>query len=173
MNILFILAALLVCGIAIFLLRRSDKNLRDIGLPAGRIIFTDTKGWGKVETPLYDPLLRLTGKPDYLVEQNEYLLPVEIKSSSAPARLYEGHLYQLAAYCLLVERTKGKRPPYGILRYRDRSFSIDFTQEFEADLLDLLARMRASERRAKADRSHQESERCAHCGYRQICDQKI
>ncbi len=173
MNTFLVVAAFLVAVVAILLLRRSAKDQRTTGLPAGRVIYTDTKSWGKVEAPLYDSLLRLTGKPDYLVAQNDSLIPVEVKSSPAPLQPYENHIFQLAAYCLLVERSMGKRPPYGILRYRDRSFSIDYTQQLESDFLDLLVRMRTQERRARADRSHEVPGRCARCGYRQVCDQKL
>jgi CRISPR-associated exonuclease Cas4 len=173
MNILLIFAAILVAVIAIIILRRSAQDQRATGLPEGRVIYTDTKSWGKVEAPLYDSLLRLTGKPDYLIAQNDNLVPVEVKSSSAPLLPYESHIFQLAAYCLLVERSMGKRPPHGILSYRDRSFSIDYTQQIESDFLDLLVRMRAQERRARADRSHEVPGRCARCGYRQVCDQKL
>ena len=41
------------------------------------------------------------------------------------------HIYQLASYCLLVEKTYGKRPPYGIIHYKDQDFAIDYTQELE------------------------------------------
>ena len=69
------------------------------------MISSDTSEWGKVEKPLYDPLSGLTGKPDYLVEENGFYIPVEVKSSRAPGLPYDSHIYQVAAYCLLVERT--------------------------------------------------------------------
>jgi CRISPR-associated exonuclease Cas4 len=163
---LFLLSALLIFWIA-------GRQRRASGLPSGRIIYTDTEGWGKVEKPLYDPISGLTGKPDYLVEENDHLIPVEVKSGRAPNLPHDSHIYQLAAYCLLVERTYGQRPPYGILRYRDRSFSIDYTAELERELEDLLDTMRMQERRGEAGRSHNEPARCARCGYRDYCDQRL
>jgi CRISPR-associated exonuclease Cas4 len=159
--------------LALLLLWESSRQRRESGLPAGRVIYTDTRPWGEVEKPLYDPVTGLTGKPDYLVEEKGLWIPVEVKSSYAPAAPYQGHVYQLAAYCLLVEKVSGKRPPYGILRYRNRTYAIDYTTEMEESLRDLLDEMRLAERRGEADRSHEEPARCARCGYRSTCDQKL
>jgi CRISPR-associated exonuclease Cas4 len=168
-----ILLALLLAALALYLFWQSARQRREAGIPAGRVIYSDTRAWGKVEKPFYDSLTGLTGRPDYLIEQNGFWIPVEVKSGYAPSSPHEGHLYQLAAYCLLVERASGKRPPYGILHYRNRTYAIDYTADLEAGLLDLLAEMRQQERRDDIPRSHAEPARCARCGYRSICDQKI
>jgi hypothetical protein len=52
-------------------------------LPGGRIIYTDTNGWGKVEKPLFYTAMELTGKPDYLVEQKRKIIG-GVKSGRAP-----------------------------------------------------------------------------------------
>jgi CRISPR-associated exonuclease Cas4 len=87
---------------ALFFFRKSSIQRKEAGLPGGRIIYTDTRGWGKVEKPLFYPALELTGKPDYLVEKNGQIIPVEVKSGRAPEAPYDSHIYQLAAYCILV-----------------------------------------------------------------------
>ena len=61
---------------ALFFFRKSSIQRKEAGLPGGRIIYTDTRGWGKVEKPLFYPALELTGKPDYLVEKNGQIIPV-------------------------------------------------------------------------------------------------
>ena len=43
---------------------------------------------------------------------------------------------ELAAYCYLVSKTTSERPPYGLLNYRNRTFSIDFTPALEQKLLE-------------------------------------
>jgi CRISPR-associated exonuclease Cas4 len=101
------------------------------------------------------------------------IIPVEVKSGRAPEAPYDSHIYQLASYCLLVEKTYGKRPPYGIIHYRDRDFAIDYTQELESSLLDLLAEMKRDEHRKDVPRSHEQASRCARCGFRNVCDQRI
>lgn len=165
-------AILLLCT-ALIILWLAGRQRRASGLPPGRVVYRDTGGGRRVEKPLYDPLSGLTGKPDYLIEENKRLIPVEVKSSRAPSQPYDSHVYQLVAYCLLVERTYGKRPPYGLLRYRDRTFMIDYTPALEQELEDLLDAIRQQDRRAEVDRSHQEPARCAHCGYRSFCNQRL
>lgn len=164
---LFLLAAALV------VLWLASRQRKASGLPAGKVIYSDTDRWNRVEKPLYDPISGLTGRPDYLVEENGRMIPVEVKSSRAPSLPHDSHIFQLAAYCLLAERSFGARPPYGILRYRDRTFSIEYTPELEHELLALLDAIRLQDRGGEADRSHQEPGRCARCGYRSICNQRL
>jgi CRISPR-associated exonuclease Cas4 len=159
--------------VALVLFWQSGRTRKAAGLPGGRIIYTDTRAWGPVEKPLYDAGLGLTGKPDYLVEKNGRYIPVEVKSGRAPQAPYDSHIYQLASYCLLVEKTLGSRPPYGIIHYADRDFAVDYTPALEQSLLDLLAEMRRDERREEVDRSHDSRPRCAKCGYRSVCEQKL
>lgn len=164
---------LLIFLLALLLLWQSSRQRRVAGLPDGRILYSDTREWGKQEKPLYHAALGLTGKPDYLVEKNGRIIPVEVKSGRAPQAPYDSHIFQLASYCLLVENAYGKRPPYGIIHYEDRDFAVDYTRELEAALLELLADMKADEKRREIHRSHEQASRCARCGYRHGCDQSL
>ena len=160
--------------LALFFFRTSSRQREEAGLPGGRIIYTDTRVWKTSVTPLYDGALGLTGKPDYLIEQSDgKIIPVEVKSGKAPESPYDSHIYQLAAYCLLVERKYNKRPPYGVIHYEDRDFAIDYTRELEMSLLNLLAEMKRDDFKDEVDRSHEQAGRCAKCGYREICDQSL
>jgi CRISPR-associated exonuclease Cas4 len=172
MEFLFFLAVVLL-ALAVAALWFSRRARRAGGLPPGRVISSDMGGWKRQEKPLYDPQSGLTGRPDYLVEQNGAIIPVEVKSGWAPSDPHPGHLYQLAAYCLLVERTWGSRPPYGILHYRNRTFAIDYTTALEEELLALVEELRLQQRRTEAARSHDSPARCARCGYRDTCDQRL
>jgi CRISPR-associated exonuclease Cas4 len=160
--------------LALFLFWQSSRQRQEAGLPGGRVIYTDTRAWGApLEQPLFNKELALTGKPDYLVQQKGGIIPVEVKSGRAPESPYDSHIYQLAAYCLLVEKTYGKRPPYGIIHYPSRTFAVDYTPALESSLLDLLADIRRDETRAEVDCSHAEPARCRKCGFRNVCEQKL
>jgi hypothetical protein len=74
---------LLLVGVALVLFWLSARQRRASGSPAGKILYQDTGLWHKVEKPLFDPQLNLTGKPDYLVEQDGVWIPVEVKSRPA------------------------------------------------------------------------------------------
>lgn len=165
--------AFILIILALFFFRRSDKQRKEAGLPGGRVIYSDTNGWRNVDKPLYYPALELTGKPDYLIEKNGRIIPVEVKSGRAPEAPYDSHIYQLASYCLLVEKTMGTRPPYGIIHYEDRDFAVDYTKELETSLIELIADMRQDSVRQEIDRSHGQASRCKGCGYRDVCDQSL
>ena len=166
-------AGLIALLIALLLFWLSSRQRKEAGLPGGRVIYTDTRAWSEVEKPFYDEQLGLTGKPDYLVEHGGQVIPVEVKSGRAPEAPYDSHIFQLAAYCLLVQRSLGKRPPYGIIHYQERDFAVDYTPELETALLELLADMRRDEWRGEAFRSHESPARCQRCDFRQVCDQKV
>jgi CRISPR-associated exonuclease Cas4 len=172
----FIALILFIAALALFWLSRRQRQAS--GLPGGRVIYTDTHDWGPVEEPLYDPGLGLVGRPDYLVEQDQALIPVEVKSGRIPDGPYDQHIFQLAAYCLLVERAHGKRPPYGLIHYMGngksaRTFQVDYTPELEAALVELLSEMRSQEHRKNVPRSHDSAARCRGCGFRSVCDQVL
>ena len=166
-------AILFIFFLALIFFWQSGRQRKEAGLPGGRVIYTDTRGWGKLERPLYNDLLGLTGKPDYLVQEKGQIIPVEVKSGRAPESPYDSHIYQLAAYCLLVEKSYGKRPPYGIIHYENRDFAVDYTPELESSLLDLLAEMRRDELKREVERSHEQAARCARCGFKSACDQSL
>jgi CRISPR-associated exonuclease Cas4 len=137
------------------------------------VVYADTGAWGRLEKPLFSRARGLTGKPDYLVEERGQHIPVEVKSARAPRQPYDTHIYQLAAYCMLVEDTYGVRPRYGLIRYADRTFAVDYTRELEAEVMAILNAMRAEADAKEVDRSHQAPERCRGCGYRPVCDQSL
>jgi CRISPR-associated exonuclease Cas4 len=136
------------------------------------VLSIDTQQLSRFQRTLYDPTLNLVGRPDYLVKRSGKLVPVEVKSARAPLGPYPSHVLQLAAYCALVHTEYGQRPAYGIVKYADRAFSLDYDSTLENELLDVLAEMRRAERQAPF-RSHESVNRCRACGYRQICDQRL
>jgi CRISPR-associated exonuclease Cas4 len=164
---------LVILLVALLLLFFSGLQRRRAGLPGGRVVYTDTRAWGAVEKPLFDPKLGLTGKPDYLVEQNGTFIPVEVKTGHTPEAPYDSHIFQVAVYCLLVEKVYGKRPAHGIIHYPNRDFAVDYTPALESALLDLLAEIRRDEHRSDVGRSHEDEQRCRRCGFRQMCDERL
>jgi CRISPR-associated exonuclease Cas4 len=162
---------LLVLGL--FTLLQATRRRKATGLPGGEIIYADTSQWDPLEKPLYDAHVGLAGKPDYLVRQGEMIIPVEVKSTRSAQTPYDSHIYQLAAYCRLVETEYQVRPAYGILHYPNHTFRIEYTLELERKMLDLLDEMRSQATRKQVQRSHQAPQRCRRCGYRPSCDQRL
>ncbi len=168
---LLISVLLLLCAGLLWLLGRHQATAS--GLPAGRVIYVDTGAFGRPERPLFAHVERLAGKPDYLVQDGAAIIPVEVKTARAPEAPYASHVMQLAAYCLLVEAEYGVRPPYGIVKYPERAFAVDYTPALESELRATLDAMRADRHARDVDRSHDDPARCRRCGVREACDQRL
>jgi CRISPR-associated exonuclease Cas4 len=171
-GVLILLALSLAVG-GVALLVWSRRAYRQTGLPPGRVIAADTSRWRRAESPLISRRWGLVGRPDYLMATADGMIPVEVKASRRPAAPYLSHLLQLAAYCLLVEETSGRRPPYGILHYSDATLAIPFDDALRQSLIETMAALRRDETRPVVARSHAEAERCRRCGVRYACDQRL
>lgn len=141
------------------------------GLPWAPVAYCDTNARSP-ERPLVACRLGLVGKPDYLIEKHGHLIPMEIKPGRNTTRPYESDLMQLAAYCLLIEETTGTAPPYGLLRYADRTFRLSYTARVREETLALIEEMRAALDN-ECDRSHDDPARCFGCGFASMCDQAL
>ena len=167
------LLAVVFLAAGLWLLVRAHSRRVQTGLPGGRVVYSDTGMWRRCEAPLFSSRYRLTGRPDYLVQERGRIIPVEVKPQRAIARPYLSDILQLGAYCLLVEETQGRTPPYGILKYRDRTFAIDFTPALRQAVLDTLMAIRSDLQADDVHRSHEEPARCAGCGVRAYCDERL
>jgi CRISPR-associated exonuclease Cas4 len=170
-RMLGVVVTLMALGLILRWLARRGRA--QSGLPEGRLVYTDTGGWRRPERPLYARRLLLNGKPDYLVDSGDDIIPVEVKSGRAPQQPYASHVLQLGSYCLLVEEAYRQRPPYGIIKYADRSFRVNYEPALEEELLRTINLMRADLAAGRAPRRHNEPYRCRACGYRDHCDQRL
>ena len=171
MDWLILCIALFLAGILLLSLARARRA--QSGLPEGRLVYVDTSAWRRTERPLFSKAYRITGKPDYLVDDGHEIVPVEVKSGRAPHQPHESHVMQLAAYCLLVEETTNRRPRYGIIKYADVAFEVDYTPELKEALLMTVDEMRDDLTHDAARRNHTDSRRCESCGYAEYCDEKV
>ena len=156
---------------AVWLALRARRGQRRSGLPQGRLVYADTGRWSEVARPYFSQRYRLTGKPDYLVDTEDGLVPVEVKHTAAPpgGRAYESHMMQLAAYCLLIEEAHAQPPTHGLIHYDDATIQIDYTPALRQHLLDLLDQMRADRKLREVKRSHNDPARCRACGVHHAC----
>lgn len=175
MEILFVSVIILALGAAFYLRRKGRAAQVEAGLPANaRVVYSDTGAWERVEKPLFSRQYKLTGKPDYIVQaENGAMIPIEVKPTRTALEPRASDTMQLMAYGILVEQEFGTPPPYGLLKYRDRVFQIDFTDDLRAEFFETLHAMRADRRARTVSRSHADAARCRHCGYRDECDEKL
>lgn len=165
--------ALLLLLIGLVLVFVAWRMRAHTGMPHGRVIYSDTGAWERNERSFFSHQHRLAGKPDYLVRTTAGIVPIEIKSGDAPPQPRPGHVLQLAAYCLLVEESFGEHVPMGIIRYDDKQFAIDHTPPLRQTLLGALADMRARLDEGDAHRDHTDPHKCAACGVRHACDERL
>ena len=185
-----LLALLLVLLVAASLLTRAAavRESRRAGLPAGSLLYSDTgrpvgrvapaevgRDGRKQERPLVSYALGLVGRPDYLIETEGGVVPVEVKSTACPAggRPYDSHVAQLAAYCLLVEDVLGASVPYGVVKYRDREVRVEYTPELREHALALIEQMKQDMSADEVHRSHEDPRRCAGCSLRDVCTESL
>jgi CRISPR-associated exonuclease Cas4 len=142
------------------------------GLPWAPVSYQDTAGRAP-EKPLISRRLGLVGRPDYLVELRGRTIPVEVKPGRRASIPYDSDLMQLAAYCLLVEETSGDAPPYGLLRYAEHTFRLDYTPRVREELLTLIDEMREALEAPECARSHEDARRCAGCGFLDQCEEAL
>ena len=165
--------ALLVLFAAILIFVLAQLLRQRTGLPTGRVVYSDAGAWQRNEQSLFSKRHGVVGKPDYLVQEGKGLVPVELKSGKAPPKPREGHILQLATYCLLTEETFGTRPRYGIIQYADRRFEIEYTPALEAELLRVIGAMRRDLAAEDAHRTHTDRARCASCGVQAACEERL
>jgi len=166
---LTVLVALLIV-VGVLLIWRGRHFYKNAGMSKGQIIYMDTHGNGRVVKPLFSGRLGLTGKPDYLLFSKGRYIPVEVKSTPMPSTgAYLAHKLQVAAYCHLVEEHYGKRPNYGIIKYDDGTYQVDYGSDLEKDLTDVVACMRTDMSRKNVLRSHKYLKRCIACSFQPMC----
>lgn len=126
MTVLFVFLGIFLIGIILFIIA---WRLRQSLLPSGEVAYSDT---GREPGEIIESTsLPLVGKPDYIIKKDAEYIPVEVKTGKTPAIPYKNHIAQLFAYCLLVEEKYGSRPSYGIIKYPEKEFPLEFTKEAE------------------------------------------
>ena len=168
----FLIALILILiGLLVFWLGR--RSQAEAGLPIGRVIASDTNGWRLLEKPLFSHTHRLAGKPDYLVRRGREIIPVEVKSSQAPAdRAAPQSCVAIGSVLPVGRRTYRQKPKYGIVKYADRMFAVDYTTALHAALLDAMPCGTMSHTtKPIAHTTRRPAVRTA--GYRHACDERL
>src|SRR2546428_11177016 len=103
----------------------------------------------------------------------EHHIPVELKTGRVPRGPLFSHILQVAAYCFLLEEEYGKPPPYGIIRYGETSFEIEYNEDQKKLVLQKLAEMRTAITKGGAHRNHNRPGKCIHCSRRSGCPERL
>lgn len=111
---------------------------------------------------------RIEGRPDELRRLPDgRIVPVELKSRTTPrGGPPRSHQVQVWAYCLLVEETTGRPPPFAVLRYADGEFRIRWDDAARAALF----RLREEMGQPYDGRATPSPARCGRCPWFGVCD---
>lgn len=71
--------AMLALGIGIFLLRKSQRQRLQLGLPNGDVFYQDHLGQPMPAVVLRSRIYGVRGKPDCLIRTADGIVPVELK----------------------------------------------------------------------------------------------
>lgn len=115
----------------------------------------------------------LSGRPDAVVMDGNHHVPVELKTGRVPRGPLFSHILQVAAYCVLLEEEYGAAPPYGIIRYGDVNFEIEYNEDQRNLVLRKLADMRLALLKGEAHRNHSRPGKCVHCSRRAACPERL
>jgi CRISPR-associated exonuclease Cas4 len=161
---LLLVAALLVAGAGCVLAGAAVLRRRSEDRRLGRLLAVDAGRPATLRSERY----RLAGRPDLLRQRRDgSVVPIELKHRPAPRHgPFPSHVLQVAAYCLLVEETTGRTPPFGVLRYSDREIVVPFDGPLRAQLLSTIAAV-AGPYDGRADPS---PAKCAGCPWSPTCD---
>jgi CRISPR-associated exonuclease Cas4 len=165
------IALIIILGLALLISLDARRRRQAAGMPGGAVLAQDTlpQDEAQPERALFSSRYRLVGRPDYLVQDGDYVVPVEVKTTRNLSQPRDGHALQLAAYCLLVEEEYGVAPPYGILRYPELRFKLPYGERERQWVIETLEAMREDESAAEVIPNHDQPGRCRHCQFLEIC----
>jgi len=114
----------------------------------------------------------LAGRPDALIVEDGFLIPVERKPLANKIR--DRYVAQLLVYMRLVEEFEGKRPPYGylILGANCRKFKIDNSEKRQAWLQKMIDEMQGILHGAAAVPTPH-PRKCRRCDVRDACAHRV
>jgi len=171
---IFSLILLFLSLILIQISKTIKKNVKDIKkrhkIQTGKITYSDLN---KPAKPFFSRRYKIAGKPDYIIKKNNTYIPVELKNSRQN-QPQKNHIYQLAAYCQLLEENYGDFVPYGVLVYNNtHQYKIPFDPKIRFDLETTLKKMRGLLNNKKVKRNHNEPNKCINCSMKNYCYDKL
>ncbi|MCJ2520512.1 MAG: CRISPR-associated protein Cas4 [Candidatus Thermoplasmatota archaeon] len=176
-SVLEVVALLWLIGASFFLYRsmRDLMEARDFrfakNIGENPIAYVDDPG--QSSELLASKAHGLAGRPDFILQEEDGLIPVEVKTGRKPRGPLFSHILQVTAYCFLIEETSGRKPPYGLLRYGDTVHEIEYTDDLRNLLLSKLDEMRAVANGGEAHRNHHRPGKCANCSRRYACPERL
>ncbi|MFO7992085.1 MAG: CRISPR-associated protein Cas4 [Thermoplasmata archaeon] len=149
----------------------ADKKRKELDVLEGEVEYIDRlKEESKI---LASERYKIRGRPDYIIEKEGKKVPVEVKTGRVPRGPFFSHILQVAAYCLLLEEQEGEAPPFGIIKYGEKEFEVDYDESLKELLIKKVEEMREAVETGEVHRNHNREGKCIHCSRREICPERL
>lgn len=114
----------------------------------------------------------LAGKPDALLVENGFIIPIERKPFTNKVR--DRYVAQLLVYMRLIEEFEGKKPPYGylVLGKTMRKVKVTNTEKRQIWLQSILDEMHAILSENQKAQATPQRQKCRCCKVREYCLEK-
>lgn len=163
---------LLILGLLIFIWDLFDRHSKKFRSSAGLDSSTQTvalHGSSHLKGTTYESqVLGLTSRPDAVVQEGDFLIPVDVQPMSNKVR--DRHVVQMLVHLRLLEEAQGKRPPYGILLMgkAQRPVKIKNSDDKQRWLQTLIDEMQSIQNGVPAIPAPS-FQKCKHCDVRSRC----
>lgn len=148
------------------------KIRKDLGLKKTTRHVGSNKGLKVGQKEYISEELGLAGRPDAVIEENGFFIPVERKPLQK--KIHERQVAQLMVYMRLIEYCEGKRPPYGylILGSNCKQIKIENTEEKQKWLDSIIFKMREGFE-TKIVQATPHRTKCSKCPVKQRCTKRF
>ncbi len=169
-GVLLVIISLILFIISKMIKRNVKLLKKKYKIQKGKILYQDLN---KPAKPFFSKRYRVTGKPDYVVNNHNCFIPIEVKTGTHD-KPQKNHILQLAAYCQLIEENYERFVPYGILVYSDKSqYKIPFDPKIRFEFESTVKEIRQNMKTGMIARNHNDLFKCKKCSMRLNCDFKL
>lgn len=169
--ILFVI--LLICIVIVLdaIYTYTKAKRKEVGIASNKETLSDIMKNSKVlEGQHYlSEIQGLAGKPDAVILENNYIIPVERKPFAK--KLRDRYIAQLLVYMRLIEEFEGIKPPYGylVIGKNCRRIKIANTPERQAWLQTFIDEMRVIIEKKTLPLASPQPQKCKRCVVRTSC----
>ncbi len=167
LSLLWLIAASFALYISILSVRRA-RQIRVKRAIHGEIKYVDQGNTQMLRSDRYG----LQGRPDFILQVEGEVVPVELKSGRTPKGPLFSHILQVAAYCLLLEEA-GEQVSHGVLRYEEAEHEVEFNPDLRNIVITKLDEMRKLRETGEVHRNHHRLGKCRSCSRREICPERL
>lgn len=165
--LLFLIGASVALYLSLTASRRADLKRQEHAIN-GEIKYVDKDKPRMLRSARYG----IQGRPDFILQVEGEMVPVELKTGRTPRGPLFSHILQVGAYCLMLQE-EGAKVSHGILRYEGIEHEIEFDQQLSGLVVSKVAEMRRLQGTGEVHRNHNRPGKCLSCSRRDACPERL